>query len=59
MKQKRFNKKLVIKKVTVSNLSNEDQFSIRGGTEGTLECPAGGTVQGRTCDYETQIAACQ
>jgi len=59
MKQKRFNKKLVIKKVTVSNLTKEDQLSIRGGTEDTLESPCGGTVQGRTCDDETQIAACQ
>jgi hypothetical protein len=59
MKQKKFHKKLVIKKVTVSNLTHEDQLSIRGGTEDTLQSPCEGTIQGRTCDYETQIAACQ
>ena len=42
MKQKRFNKKLVIKKVTITNLTKEEQLSIRAGD--------GGTVQGRTCD---------
>lgn len=51
MKQKRFNKKLVIKKVTVSNLTKDEQFSIRGGTAGTNQGPiCDGTVQGRTCD---------
>jgi hypothetical protein len=59
MKQKRFNKKLVIKKVTISNLSNEELLSIRGGTEGTLECPVGGTVHGRTCDQFSTVATCQ
>jgi hypothetical protein len=48
MKQKRFNKKLVIKKVTVTNLTNEEQLSIRGG----------GTVQGRTCDGTVQGRSC-
>jgi hypothetical protein len=44
MKQKRrFNKKLVIKKVTVTNLTKEEQLSIRAGE-------AGGTIHGRTCD---------
>ena len=51
MKQKRFDKKLVIKKVTVTNLTNEDQLSIRGGAAGTVPGrTCDGTVQGRTCD---------
>ena len=49
MKQKRFNKKLVIKKVTITNLTKEEQLSIRAGDEGT--------VHGRTCDSD--INTCQ
>ncbi|MGD2089233.1 MAG: class I lanthipeptide [Candidatus Aminicenantes bacterium] len=58
MKQTRFNKKLVIKKVTISNLTKEQQLSVRGG--GTLQgdtCE--GTVQGRTCDEYSTVATCQ
>jgi len=51
MKQKRFNKKLVIKKTTVSNLTKENQLSVRGGDEGT--------VYGRTCDKDSKLAPCQ
>jgi hypothetical protein len=51
MKQKRFNKKLVIKKITISNLTKEEQLSIRGGDDGT--------IHGRTCDMYSTIAACQ
>jgi hypothetical protein len=51
MTQKRFNKKLVIKKVTISNLTNEEQLSIRGGTGVTTQgITCDGTVHGRTCD---------
>jgi hypothetical protein len=51
MKQKRFDKKLVIKKVTVTNLTKVQQLSIRGGAAGTVEGrTCDGTVQGRTCD---------
>jgi hypothetical protein len=60
MKQKRFNKKLVIKKVTISNLTKEDQLSIRGGTAGTVPGrTCDGTVQGRTCDQYSTVATCQ
>lgn len=40
MKQKKLNKKLVLKKVSISDLTKEEQLSVR----------AGGTVHGRTCD---------
>ncbi len=50
MKQKRFNKKLVIKRITVTNLTKEEQLSIRAGEEGTLH--------GRTCEADTFIATC-
>ena len=40
MKQKFFDKKLLVKKITISNLSNEEQGNVYGG----------GTVWGRTCD---------
>jgi hypothetical protein len=59
MKQKRFNKKLVLKKVTVSNLTNEEQLSIRGGSEEPSQDPCGGTVQGRTCNGESAPNPCQ
>jgi hypothetical protein len=52
MKQKSFDKKLVVKKVTVTNLSKEEQVKVHGG----------GTVWGRTCEYlpETVLGrACQ
>jgi hypothetical protein len=51
MKQKKINKKLVIKKVTISNLTNEEQLSIHGGTGATTQSAnCEGTVWGRTCD---------
>ena len=60
MKQTRFNKKLVIKKVTISNLTKEDQSSIRGGDDGTVQGrTCDGTVQGRTCDQNSELAPCE
>ncbi len=54
MKQKTFNKKLVINKVTIANLTDKEQIAIRGGTaiQGR-DCK--GTIQGRTCDYEGEV----
>lgn len=50
MKQKQLTKKLVLKKETIINLTKEEQLSIR----------AGGTVQGRTCDYDSElVGACE
>ena len=55
MKQKTFNKKLVINKVTISNLADKEKAVIRGGA--TVQgVPCEGTVQGRTCDQGTQVA---
>lgn len=49
MKQKKLNKRLVLNKETITNLTKEEQLSIR----------AGGTVQGRTCDRESEgVGAC-
>jgi hypothetical protein len=53
MKQRTFSKKLVINKVTIANLSNEELAAVRGGDDGTAQgrtCE--GTVHGRTCDTE-------
>ena len=58
MKQQRFSKKLIIKKVTISNLTKDEQLSIRGGEE-TIEAPCDGTVQGRTCDKNSELGPCQ
>lgn len=55
MKQKTFNKKLVINKVTITNLSDKEQAVIRGGATIQEEACAG-TVHGRTCDQGTQVA---
>jgi hypothetical protein len=41
MKQKSCVKKLVIKKVTITSLSNDEQVNVHGG----------GTVWGRTCEF--------
>ena len=55
MKQKTFNKKLVINKITIANLSNKEQAVIRGGD--TVQGDAcAGTVHGRTCDQGTEAA---
>ncbi|NIM10450.1 MAG: hypothetical protein GTO45_00525 [Candidatus Aminicenantes bacterium] len=68
MKQKSLNKKLVINKITITNLTIREQGAIHGGKKDTIEdntcectvagltCPqvkVGGTVHGRTCDDPT------
>ena len=73
MKQKTHNKKLVINKITISNLTIREQGTIRGGKKDTIEdntcecsapgltCPeadAAATVQGRTCDGTVQGRTC-
>ena len=65
MKQKTLNKKLVINKITIANLTIREQGAIRGGKKDTIEdntceCTAvgltcaqayaAGTVHGRTCE---------
>ena len=55
MKQKTFNKKLVINKVTISNLTDKEKAVIRGGAT-AQEAACDGTVQGRTCDQGTAVA---
>jgi hypothetical protein len=66
MKQKTLNKKLVINKITISNLTTREQGAIRGGNnkdsiqDKSCDCSApglvcdeakaAGTVHGRTCD---------
>lgn len=42
MKKKKLEKKLVVKKTTLTNLDHLEQYHIQ----------AGGTVMGRTCDPE-------
>jgi hypothetical protein len=68
MKQKSLNKKLVINKITITNLTIREQGAIRGGEKDTIqdkscdcsspgltcqELKAVGTVHGRTCDVPT------
>jgi hypothetical protein len=69
MKQKTFNKKMVINKVTIVNLTHKEQISVRGGAtiqgrdcDGTIQGPtcdqefeAKGTIQGPTCDQGAGI----
>ncbi|NIM10449.1 MAG: hypothetical protein GTO45_00520 [Candidatus Aminicenantes bacterium] len=65
MKQTTLNKKLVINKITISNLTIREQGAIRGGNKDTIQdkscdcsapgltcqdVKAAGTVHGRTCD---------
>jgi hypothetical protein len=55
MKQRTFNKKLVINKVTIANLSDKEKAVIRGG--GTVQGgTCDGTVHGRTCDQAIEAA---
>lgn len=54
--KKTLNKKLVINKTTITNLTNKEQVIIQGGAAGTVygrTCDgieAAGTVHGRTCE---------
>ncbi|NIM14349.1 MAG: hypothetical protein GTO45_20125 [Candidatus Aminicenantes bacterium] len=55
MKQKTFNKKLVINKFTIANLTDKEKAVIRGG--GTVQGrTCDGTVYGRTCDQGAEVA---
>ncbi len=74
MKQKTFNKRLVINKITISNLTAREQGAIRGGefkdSVKAMSCAcsapglacneakAAGTIQGRTCDGTIQGRTC-
>jgi hypothetical protein len=39
MKSKTFNKKLVLKKKTISNLNNQEMVKVNGGTQVVTLCP--------------------
>jgi hypothetical protein len=74
MKQKTLNKRLVINKITISDLTTGEQGAVRGGeikktiqakscdcSAPGLACKEGkaaGTIQGRTCDGTIQGRTC-
>ena len=75
MKQKTLNKKLVINKITISNLTIREQGAIRGGNnkdtiqDKSCDCSApgltcqevkaAGTVHGRTCEGTVHGRTCE
>jgi hypothetical protein len=57
MKLKHFNKKLVLKKNTIANLSEAEQQNVRGGT-GSFTCPWDWLCNSYMPCGETEISEC-